>query len=181
VSEPQIPTARHVVRQGAPAVLAAIGVAAVILWAYYVLPMPEGDDPPWLVVVTIVVVSLVYIVAGVSALFRIHRSPHPLRTGIVMLVVMLTAIVVIFALAYLSLSIDNVDNFNVPLDKISALYFTMTILSTVGFGDIHAQTHPAMIAVMIQMVVSLTLITTLARVLVEATRRATRKRYGAAP
>ncbi len=164
-------------RRATPAVLGALGIAALILATYYFLPMPDGDDPPWLVMVTIVLVSVVYSLAGVSALFRINRSAHPLRTGVVMLVVMLTAIVVIFALAYLSLSIDNVDNFNVALDKISALYFTMTILSTVGFGDIHAQTHPAMIAVMIQMVVSLTLITTLARVLIEATRRATRKRY----
>lgn len=169
-------TTRGVVKQGVPTLLAALGVAALILFAYAVLPMPDGDDPPWVVVVSIVIVSAVYMLAGVWAVFRIDRSTHPLRTGITALVVMLTAIVVLFALAYMALSIDNPQNFNVVLDKVSALYFTMTILTTVGFGDIHAQTHPAMITVMVQMVVSLTLITTGARVIIEATRRATKRR-----
>lgn len=169
-------TTRGVVKQGIPTLLAAFGVAALILVGYSVLPMPQGDDPPWLVVISIFVVSVVYLLVGIWAVFRIDRSRHPLRTGITALVVMLTAVVVMFALAYLSLSISNPGNFNVVLDKVSALYFTMTVLTTVGFGDIHALTHPAMIAVMVQMVVSLTLITTGARVIVEATRRATRRR-----
>jgi hypothetical protein len=108
---------------------------------------------------------------------RLHTARHPLTMGFVMLAVMVTAMVAIFALAYLSLSADNPGNFNVPLDKVSALYFTMTVLATVGFGDIHAVTHAAMIAVMLQMVVGLTLLTALARVVAEAARRAARKRY----
>lgn len=173
-----LPSTRHVIRAGLPLALAALATAAGILVVYAVLPLPQKDDPPWLVVLSIAVVSLVYVTAGVWALFRIHRSSHPLRTGVTALVVMLTAVVVIFALAYLALSIDDVGNFNVPLDKVSALYFTMTILTTVGFGDIHAVSHAAMIAVMVQMVVSLTLITTGARVLVAATRQATRRKVG---
>lgn len=166
------------IRGGLVPGLAAVGAAAVIVAAYLAIPMPQVDDPPWLVLLTIIVVSVVYVLAGVWALVRITHSAHPLRTGVMALVVMVTAVVVIFALAYVALSVDDVGNFNVPLDKVSALYFTMTILTTVGFGDIHAQTHAAMIAVMVQMVASLTLITTLGRVLVEATRRATRRRYG---
>ena len=65
-----------------------------------------------------------------------------------------------------------------PLTKVSSLYFTMTILSTVGFGDIVASSDASRIAVMIQMVVGLSLITALGRVLVEASRRAARRRYG---
>ena len=76
------------------------------------------------------------------------------------------------------MSAEDASNFNVPLDKIDSLYFTMTILSTVGFGDIVASSNPARIAVMIQMVVGLTLLTALARVVLEAARRAARKRYG---
>jgi hypothetical protein len=159
-----------------PTTLGAIGAAALIIALYMWLPAPSGDDPPWGVFVAIVVISLVYIVAGVWSLFRIQKSRHPARTGITLLALMITAIIVIFSLAYLSLSVDNPANFNVPLDKISALYFTMTILTTVGFGDIHAQTHPAMIAVMVQMVISLTLITTLAKVLTETSKRVMRQR-----
>lgn len=158
------------------ALLSVVGILGLYLW----LPEPSGDDPPWVVFTAIVVVSVVYAIAGVWSLFRIQRSRHPARTGITMLAVMVTAIIVIFALTYLSLSVDDPANFNVVLDKVSALYFTMTILTTVGFGDIHAQTHPAMIAVMIQMVLSLTLVTSLVKVLMETSRRVTRKRMEAA-
>jgi voltage-gated potassium channel len=150
-------------------------VMAMIV-GYLVLPEPTGEDPPWLVFVSIAVITVIYAMAAVWALIRINRSRYPLRTGFVLLAVMVTAMVVIFALAYLSLSIDNPANFNVPLDKVASLYFTMTILSTVGFGDITAVSNSARVAVMIQMVVGLTLITALARVLVEAARQAQRRR-----
>lgn len=172
----QVPTTRGLLKTGIPTLLAALGLAALILVAYAVVPLPDNDEPPWAVVISILVVSVIYMTVGVWAVFHIDRSPRPLRAGITALVVMLTAVVVLFALAYLALSIDNPDNFNVVLDRVSALYFTMTVLTTVGFGDIHAQSHPAMITVMVQMVVSLTLITTGARVIVEATRRATRRK-----
>lgn len=173
----QLPSTRGLLAAGLPVTLAATAAVAVILTVYFWLPPPSGDDPPWVILFFIVLVSLLYVVVAIWSVFRIHTSAHPLRTGVTALAVMVTAVVVIFALAYLALSKDNPDNFNVALDKVSALYFTMTILTTVGFGDIHAQTHPAMIAVMLQMVVSLTLVTTLGRIVVEASRSATKRRY----
>jgi hypothetical protein len=165
------------VRAGVPAVVAGLLSVALMIGAYLLLPEPSGDDPPVLVFISMVVIGVVYCAAAVWALMRLHTARHPLTMGFVMLAVMVTAMVAIFALAYLSLSADNPGNFNVPLDKVSALYFTMTVLATVGFGDIHAVTHAAMIAVMLQMVVGLTLLTALARVVAEAARRAARKRY----
>ncbi len=170
------PTTRKVLRAGLPMTIGAFAAVAGILTLYMWLPEPDGNDPPWAVFITILGVSILYIIAAVWALFRIQKSRHPGRTGITMLAVMVTAIVVIFALAYLSLSADDPGNFNVELTKVSALYFTMTILSTVGFGDIHPSSDAAMVAVMVQMVVSVTLITTLGRVLVETSRRVMRKR-----
>lgn len=171
-----LPSARKVLGAGVPLTIGAtLGVAA-ILALYLWIPEPEGDEPPWVVFTAIALVAVIYSFTGVWAVFRIHKAKHPARTGITLLSVMVTAIVVIFAMAYLSLSIDNPANFNMELTKISALYFTMTILTTVGFGDIHAQSDAAMIAVMVQMVASITLITTLGRILVETSRRAMRRR-----
>ncbi|MCU0297416.1 MAG: ion channel [Candidatus Nanopelagicales bacterium] len=169
-------TAKEFVRAGVPLAGAGLVVAAAILAIYAIIPEPTGEDPPWLVFLVIVVVSAVYLFAALMLVVRVNRSAHPLRTGIVALTVMVSAMVAIFSLTYLSLSIDNPNNFNTPLDKVSAMYFTMTILSTVGFGDIVATTHPAMIAVMVQMVVGVTLITGLARVLVTTARTAAKKR-----
>ena len=48
--------------------------------------------------------------------------------------------------------------FNVPsLTRTDALYFTLTIFSTVGFGDIHATSQTARAVVMAQLVLNLIL------------------------
>ncbi len=161
-----------------PGVMAGLAVVAAMIAVYLLVPTPKDDDRPWSVLITIVVVLLVYSAAAVWALVRINQSPHPMRTGFVLLSVMITAMVVIFALTYLSLSASDPGNFNVPLTKVSALYFTMTILATVGFGDIVATSEAGQIAVMLQMVVGLTLLTALARVIVAAARSATQRKMG---
>ncbi len=165
-------------RMGVPGVLAGLAAVAAMIAVYLLLPTPKDDDQPWAVFITIVVVLLVYSAAAVWALVRINQSSHPMRTGFLLLAVMVTAMVVIFALTYLSLSASDPNNFNVPLTKINALYFTMTILATVGFGDIVATSDAGQIAVMLQMVVGLTLLTTLARVIVAAARSATKRKMG---
>ena len=43
---------------------------------------------------------------------------------------------VVFATIYLSLSHTSASNFSEGLDHTRALYFTVTVFSTVGFGDI---------------------------------------------
>lgn len=174
MSQPH-PPARTVLRAGLPALALALVAVVAVLAVYMWVPVPHKEDSPWLVAVSIVAISVLYIAIGLWSLMRINTSPHPFRVGLTMLTVMITALVVLFALTYVSMSVRDPASFNVPLDKVSALYFTMAILTTVGFGDIHAVEHSAMIAVMVQMVVGLTLITTVARVMVSAARTATRK------
>lgn len=176
MSEQEVPSVGSVLRAGLPAVLAGLAAVTLILGLYAMIPAPTAEDSPLMIVVSMVLIAIIYLAAGIWALFRINGSQRPLRTGVIALSVMVTAMVVTFALAYLSLSANNPDSFTVRLDKISALYFTMTVLSTTGFGDITASTHAAMIAVMIQMVVGLTLLTAIARVLVAATRSAGKRR-----
>lgn len=176
MTEPPLPSTGHLLRAGLPGVLGGFAVIVALLVLYAVVPEPTGDEQPWPVFAFISVVVLIYSAGAVWSLLYISRAKHPVRAGLITLAVMLTALVVIFALTYLSLSSENPGSFNVPLTKVGALYFTMTILATVGFGDIVAVSDSARIVVMVQMVVGLTLVTALARVLMETTRRAARKR-----
>ena len=59
----------------------------------------------------------------------------------------------------------------------SALYFTVTVFSTVGFGDITPATDPARVAVMAQMLCDLIFIAVVVRLILEAARG----NLGAAP
>ena len=118
-----------------------------------VLPVPEAEDSPWQIVLGIGVVSF-----DLPIRRRLGHAAHqPVTPSLEYrnpraLSVMVTAMIVTFAMVYVTMSSGNPSNFNVPLEKISALYFTMTILSTTGFGDITASSDAAMIAVMAQMV-----------------------------
>lgn len=175
-SESFSPSTKQVVQLGLPLFGISLLTSALIIALYAVIPVPASDESPVMMIIVLTVLAAIYIVATMWAAMHISRAKRPVLSGTMILSVMLTTLIILFALSYLTLSITDPTNFNVPLDKISALYFTMTILATVGFGDIHATSHAAMIAVMIQMVAGLTLFTVVARILVSAVRDAAKKK-----
>ena len=75
---------------------------------------------------------------------------------------------VAFATGYLSLSHASADTFTEQLDHTRALYFTTTVFSTVGFGDITPKTDLARIIVSIQMLLDLVIIGAVVRLLLNA-------------
>ena len=62
-----------------------------------------------------------------------------------------------------------------PLSRTDALYFAVTIFTSVGFGDIVARSQPARVIVMIQMLGSLAFLGVGARVLVTAVQSSLNK------
>jgi hypothetical protein len=60
--------------------------------------------------------------------------------------------------------------FTEPVNRTGALYFTLTVFSTVGFGDIAPVTQPARVAVMVQMVADLLVLGVLLRAVTGAVR-----------
>jgi hypothetical protein len=51
--------------------------------------------------------------------------------------------------------VTQVDSFTHRMNKVGAMYFTVTVFSTVGFGDITAKTDLARTLVTLQMIFSL--------------------------
>ena len=81
--------------------------------------------------------------------------------------------VLLFAVNYLSISEypGEIAGLTTPLD---AVYFTMTTLMTIGFGDIAASGQIARGAVLLQMLFSLLLLTASARLLTSLIKSVTR-------
>jgi hypothetical protein len=81
--------------------------------------------------------------------------------------------VLLFAVNYLSISEypGEIAGLTTPLD---AVYFTMTTLMTIGFGDIAASGQIARGAVLLQMLFSLLLLSASARLLTSLIKSVTR-------
>lgn len=126
-----------------------------------------------------VIVAFVLLAALVAwEMYRTLNDPFPEVRAATSLFVLITAIIVLFALAYTGMSAANPDAFTQPLGKSDAVYFTVTTLSTTGFGDITALSDPARWVVTTQMLFDLVLLVGLARVfmLVAKAGRARQKR-----
>jgi voltage-gated potassium channel len=82
----------------------------------------------------------------------------------------------LFASAYVVMATISASNFSQPMTRTNALYFTVTVFATVGFGDITAKTEAARLAVTGQMIVDLIIIGLGARVIVGAVTRGRQRR-----
>jgi hypothetical protein len=85
---------------------------------------------------------------------------------------MTTMFLALFAVIYVSLSQHNDQAFTEELDAFSAYYFALTVLATVGFGDITPVTTLARSVTMVQMAIDLALIGILVRIVSTAANRA---------
>jgi hypothetical protein len=80
---------------------------------------------------------------------------------------------VLFAWLYLTMSQADPTAFTGgQLDRPSALYFTVTVFSTVGFGDITPHTDTARMIVTVQMLADLAVIAVVIRLIFGAVNRA---------
>jgi len=87
-------------------------------------------------------------------------------------------LVILFAIAYVSMAVADPANFSVQLSRSASLYFTITVLSTVGFGDIVPRTDPARLVVSLQMLLDLVVIGVILKVIVGAARTGLERQRG---
>jgi Ion channel len=85
----------------------------------------------------------------------ILRSRFPGLRGIEALATSIPLFLLLFANTYVVMATISASNFSEPLTRTGALYFTVTVFSTVGFGDITAKTDTARLVVTGQMIVDL--------------------------
>lgn len=147
-------------------VVVVLGCLAI----YFVCPVPGKDAPPllsWLLFAG----GVLAIGYAVVALVRRRRvAPDDNGVRLEALVALVYALVVFFALTYLSLATRK-DEFVDLENRVDALYFTVSTLATVGFGDVHAVGSAARIAVTVQMAMDLLVLGIAARLVGPAIAR----------
>jgi voltage-gated potassium channel len=150
------PTPRERRRIIARVLLRALASTIVLVALYYLLPMDAAVDSRSVIVLTI---CLVLFVAAVAWRVRaITRSDRPGLRAIESLTAAIPLYVLLFAAAYYLAERADPGSFTQPMDRTGALYLSVTILSTVGFGDISAKTDAARLVVTFQMLLDLVLL-----------------------
>jgi len=111
----------------------------VLVVIYYLLPLDRASTT---VAVTLLVIGLVLLMGLVAYQVRsIVRSAYPLLRGVESLATSIPFFLLLFAATYVVLATISAGNFSQPLSRTDALYFTVTVFATVGFGDITAKTE----------------------------------------
>jgi voltage-gated potassium channel len=107
---------------------------------------------------------------------KIMGAEHPELRAAEALAVSVPVVLIVFAFTYLSLSRAQPRAFSEHLDHVGAMYFTITVVSTVGFGDIVAKTHAARILVSFQIMLDLVLLVGIVRAVFFAAQVGVRRR-----
>jgi voltage-gated potassium channel len=152
----------------ATAILRVAVSVALLLGLYAIAPTVDEAN-----IGAIVGLLIGLALAGALLVWQFRQvidAEHPEVRAVIALVSALTVLIVVFAYTYLSVSHSNPASFSQPLDRIGSIYFTVTVLGTVGFGDIVARTQLARVLVSIQIVLDLVFVVAVARTFVVAAR-----------
>jgi voltage-gated potassium channel len=153
--------------------LARFGVTLVLSWvfifgAYFVLPI--GRESGLRAGVRLGVDLALVAAVVLWQVRRISRAVLPELRAIEALAIIIGVFLVAFSSIYLAMSHEAAKTFTEKLDHVQSLYFTITIFSTAGFGDITPRTDPSRLVVSVQMLLDLVLIGAVVRLLFSAAR-----------
>ncbi|MFD9124393.1 potassium channel family protein [Kitasatospora sp. NPDC059571] len=145
--------------------------------AYYLMPLDHpfsGDTGAALALGLLGIVLLL-----VWQTRAIMQSDRPRLRAIESLLTTIPLFLLLFSTIFYSLERTNPQSFSEPMTRTDALYFTVTVFSTVGFGDITARSETARIVTTCQMIGDLLLLGVAARVLVTAVQEGLRRQAAA--
>ena len=156
------------------AVLRGLLTTTALMVLYYLLPL----DRPWDTGTAVRLLVGLLVFAGVTAwqVRAISGAGYPALRAAEALGLIVPLYLLLFASTYFVMERASAANFTQPLTRTDALYFTVTVFATVGFGDITANPETARVVVIVQMLADLAVLAAGLRVLLGAVRRGRQRR-----
>ena len=136
---------------------------------YYVVPLDRGVDAA-----TVVEIGIGWAVVAVIIGWQVRqitRSKYPGLRAAEALAFTIPLYLLLFASTYFLMARAATTNFTEPLTRTDALYFSVTVFTTVGFGDISAKSQAARLIVTLQMLADLLLLGIGIRLFLNAVKR----------
>lgn len=143
---------RGVIRR---ALVRPILTAIVLLVLYFVVPLTEFDGSSLLLLAGVLVA---FGIVATWQVLKILDSDRPVLQGVEALAAATPLYLLGYSAVYDVIAATYPNSFSESLSKMGALYFTVTVFATVGFGDITAITDAARAVVTVQIVLNLAVI-----------------------
>jgi voltage-gated potassium channel len=156
------------------ALLRAAGSTTVLMVVYYLLPLDHSAR--WAAITTLVIGLAALIVLVAFQVRAVSASPFPGLRALEALATSVPLFLLLFASTYMVMASITASSFSQPMTHSNALYFTVTVFATVGFGDITATSQAARLVVTAQMIIDLIILGLGARVVVGAVTRGRQRR-----
>lgn len=160
----------------ASAVRVVFGLAAIFLALALVPERPDGR----------VVFPIGIVLAGVGLyawffsrqIHRIRASRYPYIQAGEATILVAAMFLAVFAAFYVVISTADPAAFTEPLDHFTAYYFALTVLATVGFGDITPVTTLARATAMVQMAIDIALVAVIVRIVFTTAKQSVERKSG---
>lgn len=140
--------------------------------------VPDDENGTFVLPLTVAVLAVV----GYAWFFKrqlagVYKAKFPTLRAAEALVLVAAMFLAVFAMIYVMISLSDSQAFTEELDPFNSYYFALTVLATVGFGDITPVTTLARSVTMVQMALDLVFVAVLIRVIGGAARRALQERH----
>ncbi len=155
-----------------------VGIAFIAAVLFVVPARPHLNI--WIPVGAIILMIVVYLWYFRLQLRRIRKARYPMVQAAEALILVATMFLAIFAVTYDMLSGADPAAFTEELDRFSAFYFAVTVLATVGFGDITPVTTLARSVAMVQMAIDIAFIAVAVKIVGGSATKAIAQRQASA-
>ncbi|HEX5018146.1 MAG TPA: potassium channel family protein [Actinomycetes bacterium] len=151
-----------------------LGIAS-LLFVYFMFPLTDQEDA--LTGFVAVVGGLtVFGVIFIRQLGRIRKAEYPMLRAAESITLVGTLFIILMATCATGFALADASNYSEDLSRMDALYFTVTTLATVGFGDITPTSATTRAFTTFQIVLGVGLLGVGLRALVTVAQSATKDR-----
>lgn len=161
--------ARHQVGRVFATFLRAFASTVGLVALYYLLPLSPASVGVAVGMLTVGLLALVGLVA--FQVRAIIKATYPALRAVGALATSVPLFLLLFAGTYFVMGRLASDSFSEPMTRTDALYFTVTVFATVGFGDITPVTGGARAVVTGQMIAGIVILGLGVRIIVDAVKR----------
>lgn len=180
--ESALPLAKHLSKKSELA-LSAVRTLLGLVFIFWLLSLvPEKSDSRLSIPVTLLFVGLaLYVVVLRWQLKRVVKAKRPELMATESIILSAALFIALFSAIYVIIEGNSPGSFSEPVNHFTASYFALTVLATVGFGDITAVSDVARFVVMLQMALGLGFIAVILKVFIATAQRVRQQREPNAP